>query len=254
MSEDGNKVECGEHGQRDATFVCQHLAEGAENLGFNVGYDEDDPDAHYPDAWCGDCEKAWQAEGEWNDKSEAFAQIKVVCSDCYELIRSNNWKQDNKAWDDLVTSACVSHSEKQDKFLADFAIGDHDRWDRDQDTGVLVFSNEGQPQVEAEFHVAGSMSLKSNTWMWAWANESLSEQVRLESRRVRDFGDTHGYLPLSAHLVDASEEETGHFTAIMVKHLDAIGSYRTLENDLYTYMVITKARWVKKKKLFGLFG
>ncbi len=58
MSSEANKVECGEHGQRDAAFVCQHLTVGAEKLGFNLGYDPDAPDVHYPDAWCDECEKS----------------------------------------------------------------------------------------------------------------------------------------------------------------------------------------------------
>ncbi len=254
MSKEEYKIECGDHGWREAAFICQHLTSESKGLGFNIGYDEEFPDKNYPDAWCDECEKAWETEGEWNDKSQEFAQIKAVCCDCYERTRECNWKQDTDAWNMLVRNSCALHVEMQDRFLSKYKIDSHDRWDRDQDTGILVFSDKGKPKIEANFHVAGSLSLRSDTWMWAWANEAFSEPVRIASRRVRELGEKQGFLPLSAHITDASEEDAGHFTAIMAKELNAIGSYRTREDDLFTYMVITKARWVNKKKFFGLFG
>ena len=83
MSNSENKVECGTHGTSTATFVCQHLVSG-EKLGFNCGYDPEEPNAIYPDAWCDECEKVLDAEGEWNDRSESFADIKLLCAYCYE--------------------------------------------------------------------------------------------------------------------------------------------------------------------------
>jgi hypothetical protein len=42
------------------------------------------------EAWCDGCETARAAEGEWNDTSMAFAQIKVVCEQCYFEIKELN--------------------------------------------------------------------------------------------------------------------------------------------------------------------
>ena len=50
MSDSDNKIECDTHGTTDATFVCQHLV-GGEKLGFNLGYDPEDPDDLYPNKW-----------------------------------------------------------------------------------------------------------------------------------------------------------------------------------------------------------
>ena len=41
-------------------------------------------------AWCGECENVRQKEGEWNDRSMAFAQIKVVCEKCYFEMKELN--------------------------------------------------------------------------------------------------------------------------------------------------------------------
>ena len=43
------------------------------------------------DAWCAACEavriKEGGSTGEWNERSEAFASIKLVCGTCYDEIR-----------------------------------------------------------------------------------------------------------------------------------------------------------------------
>jgi len=102
MSKAGNKLKCDTHGSSNATFICQHLASG-EGLGFNLGYDPDNPDELCSDAWCNKCEEVLDVEGEWNDKSEAFADIKVMCEHCYEDIRDKNWVQDDDVYHNLVT-------------------------------------------------------------------------------------------------------------------------------------------------------
>ena len=84
-------VECSRHGPQQATFVCQHLAQSLttrERVGFFY--------AREPrgDAWCSACEEVRIREGgetgDWNDRSEAFASIKLVCGACYEEIRTLN--------------------------------------------------------------------------------------------------------------------------------------------------------------------
>lgn len=245
MPESKRTVECSTHGTKSEAWVCQHLVGGEDRVGFHVGYSIDEPDQYYPDAWCDACEDVLEAEGEWNDASQAFADIKLVCSGCYQEIRKRNWVQDSNAWRSYVQQACSEMSDRQERLLADYEIGKHDRWDRDQKRGILTFSSDGQVRVEAKFHFAGSLSLRSNSWMWAWANEGLEESSRVASRLVREIGDQRGFLPLSAHLVDASEHDAEHFAAIAAFELGAIGTYRTKDNDRWIFMAIVDAKWMR---------
>lgn len=86
-------VQCNTHEYKRRTFICQHL-----NHAIKVGFEEafatyedmelsDDDDFQ---AWCNECEKVRQKEGEWNDKSMEFAQIKVVCEKCYFEMKELN--------------------------------------------------------------------------------------------------------------------------------------------------------------------
>jgi len=241
MSDTNKKVECATHGSAGATFLCGHLLLG-DNLGFNLGYDPDNPDDLQPDAWCDDCEKKLEEEGEWNAKSEVFADIKLVCSQCYDEIRERNWIQDDEIFHDLVTSSFSFIEQRHKDFLAKYKVGEYERWDWYQESGTLVFSHNGQPQVEADIHFSGTYSTKSNTWMWAWANEHLLEKVKSESRRIRRMGEQLGLKQLICGRYDATDVDGWEMTAVLAKELDAIGVYRTPSETGYTYMVITQVR------------
>ena len=86
-------VRCSEHEYKRVAFVCKHLNHG-NKVGFNEAFEtfedmelSDDDDFQ---AWCNACETVRESEGEWNEKSMAFAQIKVVCEQCYFEMKEFN--------------------------------------------------------------------------------------------------------------------------------------------------------------------
>ena len=253
MSDSKNKIECDTHGTTDATFLCRHLLEG-EKLGFNIGYDPENPDDLCPDAWCDECEKVLDHEGEWNDKSEKFADIRLLCSKCYEDTRERNWIQDDEVLHDLVKSSFGFIEPRHKEFLSKYKAGEHERWDWHQETATLIFSHNGKPQVEANIQFSGTYSTQSETWMWAWANESLDEKVKSSSRDIRAMGEELGLKQLVAGRYAATEVDGWEMTSVLAKHLNAIGVYRTPSDTGFTYMVVTKAKWVNKSKIAKLFG
>ena len=84
-----NTVECHTHGEQEETFVCQHLVAALktqERVGF---FWSGGPRG---DAWCSACEEVrireGGATGEWNERSEKFAGIKLLCGSCYDKLRA----------------------------------------------------------------------------------------------------------------------------------------------------------------------
>ncbi|GAA3977411.1 DUF6882 domain-containing protein [Mucilaginibacter dorajii] len=88
-------IECDNHVSARTAFVCQHLITNT-CAGFNEAFDSDPAieteDEHQ--AWCNKCEKTRLKEGEWTEEAMAFANIKVVCDQCYFEIKERN--QTNK--------------------------------------------------------------------------------------------------------------------------------------------------------------
>lgn len=86
-------VQCGTHEYSRKAFVCQHLNHTTK-VGFEEAFETyEDMELSEDDdfqAWCDKCETVRQQEGEWNDKSMAFAQIKFVCDKCYFEMKELN--------------------------------------------------------------------------------------------------------------------------------------------------------------------
>lgn len=88
------KVDCESHGYSRPAFVCQHLDLEIPK-GFEEAFDtykgmelEEDEDFQ---AWCSECEKIRGEYDGWNEESERFAGITLVCENCYfELKEFNN--------------------------------------------------------------------------------------------------------------------------------------------------------------------
>ncbi|WP_295313640.1 hypothetical protein [Roseobacter sp.] len=77
-------VQRNRHGQVQAAYLCQQLLAGLTDRrprGVNRVMDENDAIS----AWCDGCESCLPANGnERNDRTEAYAQIKPVCRNCFD--------------------------------------------------------------------------------------------------------------------------------------------------------------------------
>lgn len=80
------KVECKNHGLARPAFVCQHL-DFERPKGFHEAFDtfegmnlDEDEDFQ---AWCNECEEIRIKFDGWNEESEKFAKIKLICENCY---------------------------------------------------------------------------------------------------------------------------------------------------------------------------
>jgi hypothetical protein len=85
------RVYCGEHGDRRPTFVCRHLVRGS-GLGFYtpIGPPVSDDESDEQCAWCEACEQVRQRQRGWDDESEAFAGVTMICDACFEMSRIRN--------------------------------------------------------------------------------------------------------------------------------------------------------------------
>ena len=84
-----NIVQCQKHGAQEAAPVCCHLASSLSTE-IPVGFYYSGTVAERSDAWCSECEEVRVQEGgdsgDWNEASESFARITLVCGACYDRI------------------------------------------------------------------------------------------------------------------------------------------------------------------------
>jgi len=149
---------------------------------------------------------------------------------------------DTVSFDELSKISCEYLKKQQAYCLEKFKIGQYERWDYDQLTGKLIFSDKGVQKVIIDYEEVGSVSLKSNTWLWAWGNSSIEENVKKDITTIRAYGVKRGFKSLfnakwSAEIVDGWD-----MAAISAYILKAKGVYRipSHNNKLFSFMLFKK--------------
>ncbi len=91
VDESTRTTRCREHGQVREAFVCRHLVNALmEPPPERIGFFRPDPDVGETsdelEGWCAACEVIRRRVGGWNDESEAYAGVTLICSECYDTL------------------------------------------------------------------------------------------------------------------------------------------------------------------------
>lgn len=128
--------------------------------------------------------------------------------------------------------------EKNEKVKAVFDLGRYQRWNYDQATQKLTFSNQGKIVVEADFQVVGTFSSNSHTWLRSWENASIEPLAKHEILRVKEFCEQRGIRKgVEAHW-PADEYEPWDMTSLALHVLGYQGSYRCSEKGFDGLFVV----------------
>jgi hypothetical protein len=121
-----------------------------------------------------------------------------------------------------------------------FSIGKWKRWDYDLDAGTLVFSEAGVPRIVAQVQVVGTTSERSKTWLWSWANQSLTRTVTNRMVEVRNFGAENRITELTQASLPDDEYLGWELAAVTAALVGGKGAYRCpSDRGGYLYFVYT---------------
>ena len=76
------------HGPRIPAVVCSHHVENT--TGPSLGFVENSSEPDDLQAWCDDCERMYEREGEMTPAFRKFNDFAVVCDRCYTRIRKRH--------------------------------------------------------------------------------------------------------------------------------------------------------------------
>jgi len=98
-------------------------------------------------------------------------------------------------------------------------------------------------KVVADIQFVGSISTESDTWLWAWANDSVDPKLSAALSVVREFGEKSGFEHLTSKKWHAHGVDGWEMVSIAAFLLNARGAYRTPKGNGFTFMVMTNVRW-----------
>jgi hypothetical protein len=149
-------------------------------------------------------------------------------------------------FDAFVARSTRALDRKQAKLSKRFGLGSYARWDYDQVTERLRFSNdEARMRVEATAMPIGSFSTLGRTWQWAWANPSIPEGPRARAARLRELFEVTGVEVFRQEAFEADEPMAWELAAMAVAHLSAAGCYRGPVGHLHVFLAIENIREVE---------
>ena len=149
----------------------------------------------------------------------------------------------SEAFEGLVEAAASYLTDCQHHLEQEYRLSKWSRYDWSQETRQLVFSDGGAPKVIADIQFVGSVSTKTDTWLWAWDNDSVNPSLFEALLRVRQYGEAHGFPHLTSPKWSAHEVDGWEMTSIAAFLLRAKGAYRSPRENGFTFMIITSVGW-----------
>ena len=101
-----------------------------------------------------------------------------------------------------------------------------ERWDLSQESGELVFSLRGDIKAVAPAQIIGTYNTEDKTWLWAWANSSINDKLKVDALKVRKYGEEHHIDKLTQRKWTGTEDDAWAMLALAVKLCDEQGGYR----------------------------
>jgi hypothetical protein len=244
------KIVCSAHGETPPAFVCRHLFGGVA-CGFHANPPV--PEDPTPDAWCDLCEEAFQAGGgEWNEESAKLADIKVLCTYCYDDVQARNRdvpplargtaaRLTDREAADLMHHAVHEAQGMQKASNERWGWRDMPRWDFDDEASTLTFSV-GDERVTADVRLVGSFSINTNTFQWAWETFAEDATEARDASRVRVFGEVRGISMLTTATFECDEGVSWKMASIAAYLLGAEGLYRAPIDHVRWFMLLSNFR------------
>ena len=127
----------------------------------------------------------------------------------------------------------------QDKWQTQHNINSYSNWFYDQATGLLTFSTDDS-ELNFKYFEAGSYSVKSGTWKWAWDNGTTLDNVKNATQHIKSFGEKFNFEKLVSGFFESDEIEAWEFAAISAKITNGIGVYRPISDGLQLFLVVTE--------------
>jgi len=146
-------------------------------------------------------------------------------------------------YDELISRASDYLRERIDVSRSEFRLESFDRYDIEQETGTITFSQGPHGVVVADIQAVGTFSVKSHSWRWAWSNPSIIASLAEASTEVRSFGETHQLSELVEPTWPADEEGAWAMTALTAYLSGAEGAYRSPDSPSYFFIIYFNMRW-----------
>ena len=125
-------------------------------------------------------------------------------------------------------------------------MGSAERWDADQETGIITWTFADGVTVQAPFQIVGTYNTKDGTLLWGWDHPSVVEALSKDATAVLEFAREHNIEFLQDRKVECSEDAAWELAAIATLVCDRQGAYRGPAGTAFVFMTFGEVQ-IKKE-------
>ncbi|HYC72982.1 MAG TPA: hypothetical protein VEB66_17350 [Opitutaceae bacterium] len=126
-----------------------------------------------------------------------------------------------------------------------WGLGHAERWDLNQKDGRLIFTFPDKI-VSCPAQIIGTWHRPSQTWRWAWSNQSVEKPLTAHSEMIRAYGAERKIEQLITAKWSAAEEDAWQMAALACVIGDAQGIYRGPAGETFVFIAFGKPEIRKK--------
>ena len=127
-----------------------------------------------------------------------------------------------------------------------WGFGEADQWSLDMSRGDLVFTFAGGMVATCPAQIVGSFDTSDGSWLWAWANPSIPDELKRDSLRIREYGQQHKIERLIAEEWQGTEEDAWRMAALACTLCGAQGVYRGPAGTALVFISFSSVELSKK--------
>jgi hypothetical protein len=129
---------------------------------------------------------------------------------------------------------------------AGWGFGKADQWSLDMSRGDLLFTFASGIVATCPAQIVGSLDTESESWLWAWANPSIPDELKRDSLRVRDYGQQRKIERLITESWPCAEEEAWRMAALTCLLCNGQGVYRGPAGTAFVFITFASVELSKK--------
>ncbi|WP_246175092.1 DUF6882 domain-containing protein [Tenacibaculum aiptasiae] len=141
-------------------------------------------------------------------------------------------------YEKYANKICQKLTEFQNEFKAEYDLDNYANWFYNQASETLKLYSDNK-EIYFKYIPVGTFSQKTNTWMWAWANEHSVEPKKFKTLKVKAYGEKKKYKNLTNAHFDGDKYTGWELTSIAFDILGGIGAYRVISDHLEIYFLLT---------------
>jgi hypothetical protein len=127
-------------------------------------------------------------------------------------------------------------------------MGKAERWDADQENGILRWTFGDGTMVEAKYQVVGTYNPETETFHWSWDDRTVPKRLTIDASNVKSLGESHKIAALTTAKLTFAEEEAWELAALTVKLNDRKGLYRGKRGPIAVFMSFDDVKILKPQK------